>query len=354
MTEHTETGTAPLQPPRALRRRQSRPPTIDDVAAASGVSRGTVSRVLNGGHYVSPKAQEAVRRAMQRTGYVVNNNARSLATRRSNYVAFVVSEPQELLFEDPNFGVLMRACTRALSENDIGMVLMVAGDHKERERVSRYARGGYVDGLLLISAHTGDEMLQDFDRAELPRVCCGRPLGHEGAIPYVAADDRGGARMMTQHLLDAGRRRVATITGPLDTPGGADRLAGYRDVLGEAATPDLVVSSPGFTYAGGEQAMAELLRQAPDLDAVFVAADLMAAGALATLRRAGRSVPGDVAVGGFDDSPVAMTTEPALTTIRQPLARVGREMVQQLLRQFDGEDVEPLVLPTELVLRHSA
>ena len=318
------------------------------------MSRGTVSRVLNGGRYVSPSAAEAVRAAMQRTGYVVNNNARGLATRRSNHVAFVVSEPQERLFEDPNFGVLMRACTQALGERDLGMLLMVAGDQEQRARVVRYARGGYVDGLLLISTHSGDEILDEFERAQLPTICCGRPLGHEHAVPYVAADDRGGARQMCRHLVSTGRQRIATITGPLDTPGGADRLAGYRDVFGASASPDLVATSPDWSYVGGEQAMAELLGRVPDLDGVFVASDLMASGALAALRRLGRTVPQDVLVGGFDDSPIAVTTEPSLTTIRQPLALVGREMVHQLLRLLDGEVVGSVILPTELVVRRSA
>jgi DNA-binding LacI/PurR family transcriptional regulator len=234
------------------------------------------------------------------------------------------------------------------------MLLMVAGDQEQRARVVRYARGGYVDGLLLVSTHSGDEILDEFERAQLPTICCGRPLGHEHSIPYVAADDRGGARLMCRHLVSSGRQRIATITGPLDTPGGAGRLAGYHDVLGATATADLVATSPDWSYAGGEKAMTELLERVPDLDAVFVASDLMASGALAVLRRRGRAVPEEIVVGGFDDSPVAVTTEPSLTTIRQPLALVGREMVHQLLRLLDGEVVGSVILPTELVVRRSA
>lgn len=348
------TGDAHPKSRGAARRAMRKGSTIDDVAAASGVSRGTVSRVLNSGRYVSPQAREAVLDAIRRTGYVVNNSARSLVTRRSDCVGFVFCEPTEKLFEDPNFSVLIRACTQAFAEHDINMALMIAGDPDQRRRVIRSARGGFFDGLLIVSSHAGDALLDEFDSPNLPTVVCGRPVGHESAMPFVAADDLEGARTMVRYLVDSGRRRIATITGPLDTPGGTDRLESYREVLGPLASPDLVVSSPEYSHRGGAEAMALLLTQAPDLDAVFVASDLMAAGALETLRRSDRRVPDDVAVAGFDDSAIATTTEPALTTVRQPLEQVAREMVRLLLLRIEGEPAESVVLPTTLVRRGSA
>lgn len=328
-------------------------PTMDDVAAVAGVSRGTVSRVLNGGHNVSKPALDAVNKAIRQTGYVVNQHARSLVTQRSQSVAFILSEPQERLFEDPNFNALLRGCTQSLAEHDITLVMTIAGTQDERKRVSRYVTSGHVDGALLVSTHLGSPLIDDLRRTGVPMVACGRPLGHERDLAYVAADDRDGARQMTQYLLDQGRRRIGIITGPLDTPGGVDRLAGYRDVLGAEIDPRLVVSAD-YVRASGETAMARLLSQVPDLDAVFVASDLIAAGALATLRRAGRRVPEDVAVGGFDDSSVALTTEPALTTIRQPLARISAEMVRLLLGLIAGDPPAAVILPTDLVIRDSA
>ncbi|WP_211234935.1 LacI family DNA-binding transcriptional regulator [Glycomyces arizonensis] len=328
-------------------------PTINDVAAASGVSRGTVSRVLNGQGNVSLSAEMAVRRAVAETGYVVNRAARSLKTSRTGSIVMVLSEPQERLFEDPNFSVLMRVATNQLAERDMSLVLMIAGDDDGRERVARYLRGGHTDGALLVSAHAGDPLLEDIERAGVPAVACGAVLGRESVVPYAAADDRGGARAMTEYLVGQGRRRIGMITGPLDTPGGSLRLEGFTSVLGRKATKKMVVHGD-YTQVGGEQAMRRLLEGVPDLDAVFVASDLMAAGALQVLHAAGRRVPEDVAVGGFDDSAIASATRPMLTTVRQPLAQVAEETVRLLTALLDEQAVEPIVLPTELIVRDSA
>ncbi|WP_144124306.1 LacI family DNA-binding transcriptional regulator [Catellatospora sichuanensis] len=331
-----------------------RRPTIHDVARASGVSRGTVSRALNGDPYVSTAALAAVTRAVAETGYVVNRAARSLVTQRTGTVVMVLSEPQEKLFEDPNFSVLLRVATRRLAQRDVALVMMVAGDDGDRERVVRYLRGGHADGVLLLSAHSGDPLLAEIEGLAIPAVACGAVLGREGVIPYAAADDREGARQMAQYLVDQGRKKIATITGPLDTPGGLNRLEGFCDVLGRKAVKKLIAHGD-YSRHSGEAAMHELLDRVPDLDAVFVGSDLMAAGALAVLRERGRRVPEDVAVGGFDDSAIAGSTHPRLTTVRQPLEQVATETVRLLLELIDGADtVESLVLPTELVTRESA
>ncbi|WP_405019691.1 LacI family transcriptional regulator [Kitasatospora sp. NBC_00070] len=336
--------------------RTRRPPTIHDVAAEAGVSRGTVSRVLQGGHNVSPAALEAVNAAIRKLGYVVNRAARSLVTQRSGSVAFLLTEPQERFFEDPNFVSLLRGCTAALAEHDIPLILMTAGNEAERRRVTRYLAAGHADGVLLVSSHAGNPILAELRQAELPVVSCGKPLGHRGRLAYVAADDREGAKEMVRHLLDSGRRRVATVTGPQDTPGGVERLAGYREVLAEYGLPydERLVAEGDYSRAGGEAATDLLLGRSPDLDALFVASDLMADGALTALARAGRAVPGQVAVGGFDDSSVAPTTRPPLTTIRQPWDRISEEMVRLLLAQIAGDDPSTVILPTELVIRDSA
>lgn len=329
-----------------------RRPTIKDVAAVAGVSRGTVSRVLNGGHWVSPEALTAVQAAIKSTGYAANRHARSLVTGRANSVAFLLTEPQQLLFEDPNFSVLLRGAADALAKRDMPLLLMVAGTAEERRRVTDYVTAGHVDGVLLISSHAGNPVVGALLRDGIPTVACGTPLGHEGKIGYVAADDVAGAREMVRHLRDTGRRQIATITGPLDTPGGVQRLQGYRDELG-ASYDDSLVAHGDYSRLGGQRAMAELLERRPDLDAVFVASDLMAAGALATLAAQGRRVPDDVAVGGFDDSYLAATLTPALTTMRQPFERISSEMVRLLTDVINGEQPAAITLPTTLVRRDS-
>ncbi|GAA2951405.1 LacI family DNA-binding transcriptional regulator [Streptomyces flavovirens] len=311
--------------------------------------------MLNGGHNVSPAALDAVQSAIHRTGYTVNRHARSLITGRSDSVAFLLTEPQERFFEDPNFNVLLRGCTTALAAHDIPLLLMIAGTEAERRRNMRYI-AGHVDGVLLVSSHSGDPVAAQLHEAGVPLVACGKPPGQGSKVSYVAADDLGGARDMVRYLYESGRRRIATVAGPLDTPGGVERLAGYRATLAECGLPyDEALVVPGdYSRAGGEAAASLLLERAPDIDAVFVGSDLMAQGVLAALERAGRRVPQDVAVGGFDDSPAALAARPELTTVRQPWDRISSEMVRVLLAQIGGEDPAAVILPTELVRRDSA
>ncbi|GAA3818768.1 LacI family DNA-binding transcriptional regulator [Sphaerisporangium flaviroseum] len=329
-------------------------PTIHDVAAAAGISRGTVSRVLNGDRYVSPAARTAIERAIAETGYVVNRNARNLVRQRSGSVVMVLSEPHEKLFEDPNYSTTIRTAIRRLGERDLSLVMMIAGDDRDREQVLRYVRGGHADGVLLLSTHAGDPLVDSLHSGHIPAVSCGAVIGRESVIPFAACDERGGARQMTEYLISRGRRKIAMITGPMDTPGGIQRLEGFADVLGRKASTKLVEHGD-WTHTSGELAMARLLERVPDLDAVFAASDVMASGAMHTLRAAGRRVPDDVAVGGFDDSSVAISTHPLLTTIRQPLGDIAEETVRLLLDLIDGaEHVESVTLPTTLVVRDSA
>jgi len=333
---------------RTARRR----PTIKDVAAAAGVSRGTVSRVLNGGRWVSPESLASVQEAIRATGYSANSHARSLVTGRSNSVAFLLTEPQHLLFEDPTFSILLRGAASALAKREMPLLLMVAGTPEERRRITEYVGAGHVDGVLLVSSHTGNPVIPSLLRKGVPTIACGAPLGFEDQVGYVAADDVGGARAMVRHLVERGRQRIATITGPLDTPGGLKRLEGYRLELGEGFDESLVVHGD-YTRAGGERAMQALLERRPDVDAVFVASDLMAAGALTTLARSGRRVPEDVAVGGFDDSGLAATLQPPLTTMRQPFERIAHEMVRLLVEVVEGQEIAAVIVPTTLVVRAS-
>ena len=187
--------------------RQKRPAIID-VAEMAGVSRGTVSRVVNGHQWVSPAAQVAVEDAIRKTGYRVNIHARSLSTGRSCSVGFLLTEPQQLLFEDPNFARLLRYTAQALSIHDVPTVLLIAGSPQEQQRVGRYVTAGHVDGVLLISSHSDSPIIEELLTRQVPTVVCGIPLGFEGRVGYVTADDRQGGLAMTQHLLERGRQRI--------------------------------------------------------------------------------------------------------------------------------------------------
>ena len=330
-----------------------RRPTINDVAASSGVSRGTVSRFLNGGKWVSPDAREAIERAISQTGYRANQHARSLVTGRANALAFLLAEPQESLFVDPTYTPLLRGAAAALAQRQKTLNLLVASTPEERENVVAYMAGGHVDGAMLISSHENDPLVDLLLSHDIPVVSCGLPLGRSGSLASVSVDEAGGARAMVAHLRATGRRRIAMITGPLDLPGGRYRLEGYRDEMG-ADFDDALVAHGDWGHESGSAAMTELLDRAPDIDAVFAASDTMAAGAIAALRRAGRDVPDDVAVGGFDDSPLAVSTDPPLTTMRQPFERISAEMVALLLDIIGGGEIKAVTLPAKLVVRASA
>lgn len=331
----------------------TRKPTIRDVAAVAGVSYGTVSRVINGGHWVSPDARTAVEDAIRATGYTANHAARALATGRANSLAFLLTEPQNLLFSDPTFALLLRGATEALAERSMTLVLLIADTAEEQANVERYVRAGHVDGVLLVSSHEPDRLLASLVAAGVPTVCTGIPLGETAGISTVSVDEVASARMMTRYLRDQGHRRIALITGPNDTPGGRFRLMGFREEMGDAFDPDLVAQG-SYEQATGDAAMTALLERAPDIDAVFAASDVMAVGAIAALRRAGKRVPEDVAVAGFDDSGLAATHAPPLTTVRQPWAQISAAMVDMLLEVIAGATVPSVVLPATLVVRDTA
>jgi DNA-binding LacI/PurR family transcriptional regulator len=331
--------------------------TLDEVARVAGVSRATVSRVVNGSTKVSPEVRRSVEKAIDRLGYIPNRAARSLVTRRSESIAVVITEPASRLFSDPFFPRIIRGVSTALAARDLQLVLLMPDDVREEQRTIRFLTGGHVDGVILVSLHGDDPLPAELAARRIPVVVVGRPS--RGAdVDHVEADNRGGARLATQHLIDGGRRRIATITGPADMVPGVDRLAGYRDALTETGLPldpDLIEAGD-FTLEGGQVAMERLLARRPDLDAVFCASDLMAVAALGVVQASGRTVPADVAVVGYDDAPIATTTRPPLTSVRQPVEEMGREMVDLLVGSIGRADRVPrrVILATELVRRASS
>jgi DNA-binding LacI/PurR family transcriptional regulator len=331
-------------------------PTLEQVAALAGVSRATVSRVVNGSPRVSPERRALVQQAIGKLGYVPNRAARSLVTRRSDSVALVVSEPETRVFAEPFFAGIARGVAATLAVTDLQLILLMAQDPAQRERVVRYIVNHHADGVLLASTHGDDPLPRRLSDAGVPTVLVGRPVGRVAAS-YVDADNRGGAREAVAYLAASGRRCIATITGPQDMSPGIDRLDGWQDALRAAGLPaeDRLVETGDFSEDSGRQAMAALLGRVPDLDAVFAASDLMALGAMRTLKEAGRQVPDQVAVVGFDDSVLARHAEPQLTTVRQPIEEMGRQMTRLLLAKLAGEAAGmSVILETELVLRASA
>jgi DNA-binding LacI/PurR family transcriptional regulator len=331
----------------------NRRPTLDEVALRAGVSRSVASRVINNTKDVSGNAREAVRKAVAELGYVPNPMARGLVTAQGGSVLLAVSHDDPSLFADPFFANVIVGVNAALEKTDLVLMLLLADTDRGRERLERVLRSRRADGLLLLALHGDDPLYQLAQRLELPMVLGGRPL-HGQPAWYVDADNRGGARIATEHLISSGRRRIAAISGRPDTNVGVVRHQGYREAMAVAGLDGGRAEQADFTEAGGAAAMARLLDRFPDLDAVFAESDNMAAGALRALKAAGRAVPDDVALVGFDDLPVAQRTDPALTTVHQPVQALGREMAKMLIDLMAGEQASPLILPTHLVVRDSA
>jgi DNA-binding LacI/PurR family transcriptional regulator len=332
-------------------------PTLDAVAARAGVGRGTASRVVNGSPQVSPQARAAVEAAIAELGYVPNRAARALVTQRTDSVALVVSESEERVFGEPFFAGVVRGISSALLETPMQLWLAMAQSPEQRERVERHLTEQHVDGVLLLSLHDADPLPRLLEQRGMPTVVGGRTAAGPGAAGLtVDVDNVGGARLAVQHLIDIGRRRPATIAGPQDMQVGRDRLTGFRDAVRAGGLGAAAVAYGDFTEEGGVEAMYGLLARTPDLDAVFVASDLMACGALRALRETGRRVPQDVAVVGFEDAPVARQSNPALTTVHQPVQEMGRRMAGLLIARIRRDELADshVLLDTLLVRRASA
>lgn len=333
-------------------------PTLEDVAATAGVSRATASRVINDSPRVSPQARELVDAAIRRLGYVPNRAARTLVTRRTEAIALVLSEPENKFFDDPFFASTVRIVSQHLFATDTQMVLLLVHRPDDHMRIARYLAGGHVDGALVLAPHRGDPVPNALRDLPLPVIFGGRPWVSEEGLYLVDHDNVGGGRMATEYLLSQGRSKIVTVAGPQDEHAAIERLDGWRQVTGLDERAAALRSEPGdFTDASGEQAMETLLARVPDLDAVFAANDVMAAGALRVITRSGRKVPEDIAIIGFDDQPaVAPKTNPPLTTIRQDPALRTEHMLGLLRRLLNGDQVPTGrdVLPVELIRRDSA
>ncbi|MBS2966850.1 LacI family DNA-binding transcriptional regulator [Actinocrinis puniceicyclus] len=331
----------------------ARRPTLDEVALRAGVSRSAASRAINNARHVSRATREAVEHAIQELGYVPNPSARALATQQATAVILAVSHDDPALFADPFFAQVIVGVSAALETTDLVLMLALASSSRGRERVQRVLRSRRADGVMLMALRGDDPLYHLTEQLGLPVVVGGRPL-HGEPEWYVDADNRGGARLATEHLIAIGRRRIATITGQLDTRAGADRLRGFQEAMAVAGLDHTRAEHGDFTEDSGAEATARLLAAHPDLDAVFAASDNMAAGVLRALKAHGRSVPADVAVVGFDDLPIARHTDPPLASVNQPIQAFGQEMAKMLISLINGERPTSLILPTRLTIRESA
>lgn len=328
--------------------------TVEEVAAAAGVSRSTVSRVVNGSTRVSPHALKAVQTAIADLNYAPNRAARSLASRQTYAIGLVIPEDTALFFGDPFFAEVVAGISARLRGSDYILNLLVCSDDGG-DKLTSFVRSGGVDGAIIVSHHDTDTFVDEIVGA-VPAVFGGRPVTVRPSDYYVDIDNAMGARCAVEHLLAIGRTRLATITGRADMPASIDRTRGFHEELAAAGLTAVGEYQGDFTEAGGAAAASRLLAAADQKpDAIFVANDLMARGAVRVLQDAGLAVPQDVAIVGFDDSYIAAEVDPPLTTIRQPLHTQGQMMATVLLELLAGDSPEhATIVPSELVVRASA
>jgi len=319
--------------------------TLDEIGRLAGVSRATVSRVVNNYPYIRPEIRQRVQKVIDETAFHPNAVARSLALNATNIIGLFVPNVVKFIFADSYLTALIPEISRACNAYDYTPALFLfhsQGD--EQKQFRRILHSSMVDGLIVTADRLDREFMPQLINKRLPFVLLGRPSQFSERITYIDSDNRGGAYMAIKHLLNLGHRRISIITNSLNTAAD-DRTEGYRQALTEAGLP----IRPELM---ADAAMQQLIQQRPD--AVFVVSDTMAFGALRALSKAGINVPRDIALVSFDDMPIAATANPPLTTVRQSIGN-GALAVSTLLEMIKTGDSTPkhIIVPTELIVRTS-
>lgn len=334
----------------------SHPLNIEDIAARAGVSRSTVSRVINNEPYVSEKTRTKVLAVINELGYTPNPAARALVTQRTQVIGVVIPHRFDQVFEDPYYFPTLLQGVSDEAERHKYAVLTWMGSRGEGENLyHRISTNRLMDGVILASPTRDEPLVRRLSAARLPFVMVERLTVGADDLNWVSIDNIAGARHAVEHLISLGRKRIATITGDLDNPDGYDRLLGYKAALQDAGLPILpeLIGKGQFHRRAGYEAAQELIPHKPD--AIFAGSDNIAFGILDALREAGLRVPDDVSIVGFDDLPGALDSKPKLTTVHQPIMEKAVQAARILFDLIDGVTDTPkqVILPTSLVIRDS-
>lgn len=327
--------------------------TIAAVAERAGVSKATVSRVLND-YPVRDTTRKRVMAAMRELDYRPNALARNLPLKKSQTIAVVTPG-----FSDAFYSEIVEGIEQVLVERDYMMTLCTTRHNTDRERLyTRLLQERRVDGILLLTPRETDVLpvVDWFPQSKSLIVLVDAPASRNGSSA-IRVDNYGGGEMITKHLISLGHRRIAVISGPKSAPESKERLMGYKAALEESGIPfDPNMVFPGdYQATSGAAAVRRILALNPRPTAVFAMNDAMAIAAMEVMEQHGLSIPGDVAVVGFDDIKPASWIRPRLTTIRQPLVEMGRVATKKLLNVINGDETETVTisLPVELIVRES-
>ncbi|MEO0016243.1 MAG: hypothetical protein RL589_724 [Actinomycetota bacterium] len=328
--------------------------TIDLIAKTAGVSRATVSRVMNGSAKVSPERVKAVKKAIAKYNYTPNATARRLAGGKSGLIALLMEESSEEFFLNPFWGQVVQGFSSTISDAGLHPLLLIRPKSGTEDSLFSTLQAGQMDGIAIFSWH---RPLRSFEKVLDPKlaVVFGGDLGGSKKYPFVDVDNVKGGFLATKHLIDIGCKSIVTITGDLKLQSGRDRLEGYEKAItssGLKLNEQLVIHGD-YTQSKAEELIRQLIKKKIKFDGVFAGNDLSAMGAINVLLQNGIQVPGKVKVVGFDDSPIASRNQPSITTIRQPIRELGAEVAQSLLAILAGEKVEDKILDVKLVKRQS-
>ena len=332
--------------------------TSQDVADLAGVSRTTVSLVLNDveGINISPKTRQKVRDAAEKLGYVPNATAQALATRRAKAIGLVMTRSPHHIASDTFLPQILGGLLDVVKQHKLRLLIeSVEAEHQDRVYLE-LGRAKHIDGMILLTPRINDSSYNDFEVVDVPAVLMGKISNSN--IHSVDVDNRLAAKKATQYLLELGHTKIACISNaPPSYSSAPDRVLGYKDALVAAGiTPDEdLIRYADFDPQSGFDCMQSLLATGKKFTAVFVASDNVAMGAKSALREASLHVPDDISIIGFDDIPWAKYSDPPLTTIRLPAQKLASEACLMLLNLMQGsEPVEQhMVLETELIVRKS-
>jgi len=331
--------------------------TLEEIAKLSGVSRSTVSRVVNGHPSVRAQVRERVWAVIHETGYQPHAAARSLVTHRTGILGVIIPEAVTTLFTDPFFPHLLCGITKTCNSHQYHLLLSLFNDPAGQEEMyRRVVHSGHLDGVLVASTRVDDPLIGRLLEDHVPFVMVGRHP--DNRVCYVDVDNAAAARMAVEHLIRLGHRRLGIITGPRSMTHVQDRLQGYRQALEAHRLPvdEALIGEGDYSEMSGTVGARQLLSHSAT--AIFSTSAMVAVGVLKAVREAGLRVPQDVAVVGFDDVPITSAVEPALTTVRQPIEDMGSmaaELLLNLLKspQDEQRPAHRIILPAQLVVRDS-